>query len=280
VTPAIVALVLCAAILHASWNALLRGSADRLWSVTIMSFTMTAASIPMALLLPLPGPASWPYLCVSAALQVGYSIFLVLAYRHAELGQVYPIVRGFVPLLVTVGAAIVVGERPSLLSMTGIGLISFGIISLAVGKQGAKTIAIAAALMTGAIIASYTVTDGIGARKAGNPFTYSTWIFILYGILMPLYYLVTRGTLAIHRSALETLTALTAGLVQLITYVVVIWAFTLSPIAPISALRETSIVFAALIGRIFLNETLSIHRLASCVVIACGAFCLSYDSLS
>jgi drug/metabolite transporter (DMT)-like permease len=245
-----------------------------------MSFTMTAASIPMALLLPLPGSASWPYLCVSAVLQVGYSIFLVLAYRHAELGQVYPIIRGFVPLLVTVGAAIMVGERPSVLSLTGIGLVSFGIMSLAVGKQGAKTIATAAALATGAIIASYTVTDGIGARLAGNSFSYSTWIFILYGILMSLYYLLTRGTLGIIRGSVETLIALAAGLVPFTTYVVVIWAFTLSPIAPISALRETSIVFAALIGRIFLNESLSIHRLASCVVITCGAFCLGYDSLS
>ena len=170
-TPPIVALVLCAAILHASWNAFLRGSADRLWSITIMSFTMTAASIPMALLLPLPKSASWPYLCVSVALQVGYSIFLVLAYRHAELGQVYPIVRGLVPLLVTVGAAIVVGEQPRFLSITGIALVSLGIMSLAVGKRGAKTIAIAAALTTGAIIASYTVTDGIGARLAGNSFS-------------------------------------------------------------------------------------------------------------
>jgi drug/metabolite transporter (DMT)-like permease len=245
-----------------------------------MSFTMTAASIPMALLLPLPKSASWPYLCVSVALQVGYSIFLVLAYRHAELGQVYPIVRGLVPLLVTVGAAIVVGEQPRFLSITGIALVSLGIMSLAVGKRGAKTIAIAAALTTGAIIASYTVTDGVGARLAGNPFTYSTWIFILYGIVMPLYYFVTRGTLAVNRSCLEMLTALAAGLVQLITYLIVIWAITLSPIAPISALRETSIVFAALIGRIFLNEALSIHRLASCVAITCGAFCLGYDSLS
>jgi multidrug transporter EmrE-like cation transporter len=182
-----------------------------------MSFLMTAASIPMALLLPLPRLASWPYLCVSAALQVGYSIFLVLAYRHAELGQVYPIVRGFVPLLVTVGAAIIVGERLSVLSMTGIALVSLGIMSLALGKRGATTIAIAAALTTGAIIACYTVTDGIGARLAGNPFTYSTWIFILYGILMPLYYLVTPGTLAINRSSLEMLTTLAAGLVQLMT---------------------------------------------------------------
>src|SRR5262249_22825204 len=154
-TPAIVALILCAAILHASWNALLRGSADRLWSITVMSFTMTAAGIPMAFLLPLPGPASWPYLCLSAALQVAYSISLIRAYRHAELGQVYPIVRGLVPLLVSIGAAIMIGERPSALSLTGIGLVSFGIMSLAAGKQGAKTIAVAAALMTGTIIASY-----------------------------------------------------------------------------------------------------------------------------
>jgi drug/metabolite transporter (DMT)-like permease len=167
-TPAVIGLVLCAALLHATWNAMLRSRADQLWSVTVMSFAATAVAIPAALLLPLPARVSWPGL--SAVLQLGYSSFLVLAYRHAELGQVYPMVRGSVPSLVTFGAAGFAGERLGALAISGSALVSLGIMSLAFGKGRARPKAIAAALATGFIIASYTVTDGIGACLSGNSY--------------------------------------------------------------------------------------------------------------
>ena len=275
-TPAVIGLVLCAALLHATWNAMLRSRADQLWSVTVMSFAATAVAIPAALLLPLPARVSWPYLGLSAVLQLGYSSFLVLAYRHAELGQVYPVVRGSVPSLVTLGAAGFAGERLGALAISGIALVSLGIMSLAFGKGRARPKAIAAALATGFIIASYTVTDGIGARLSGNSYAYVAWIILLYGILMPAAFLAVRRELTVRLTAPETRTALAAGVVQLVTYGVVIWAFTLSPIGPVSALRETSIVFAAVIGRLFLNEPLTPRRLGACVVIAVGAGCLGY----
>jgi drug/metabolite transporter (DMT)-like permease len=275
-TPAVAGLVLCAAILHASWNAILRGSADRLLAVTVMSFATTAVAIPFALFLPLPLPASWPNLCLSSLLQVGYSVFLVIAYRHAELGQVYPIVRGCVPLLVTLGAALFAHEQLGIQSLAGIVLVSLGIMSLALGKRGANAASVVAALATGFIIASYTVTDGVGARLAGSPYAYSTWLFLLYGIFMPLTFLAMRRRIAIELRSPEILKALAAGIVQLLTYGVVIWAFTLSPIGPVSALRETSIVFAAVIGRIFLGESFTIRRLVACIAISIGAICLGY----
>lgn len=275
-TPAVAGLVLCAAFLHASWNAILRSSADRLLTVTIMSIATTAVAIPFALSLPLPTAASGPYLCLSSLLQVGYSVFLVIAYRHAELGQAYPIVRGCVPLLVTLGAALFAHERLDIQSLAGIVLVSLGIMSLSLGKRGAKAVSVVAALATGFIIASYTVTDGVGARLAGSPYAYSTWLFLLYGILMPLTFLAMRRRIVIELRSPEILKALAAGIVQLLTYGVVIWAFTLSPIGPVSALRETSIVFAAAIGRIFLDETFTIRRLAACIAISIGAICLGY----
>jgi len=275
-TPAVAGLVLCAAILHASWNAILRSSADRLLAVTVMSFATTAVAIPVALFLPLPLAASWPNLCLSSLLQVGYSVFLVIAYRHAELGQVYPIVRGCVPLLVTLGAALFAHERLGIESLAGIVLVSLGIMSLALGKRGANAASVAAALATGFIIASYTVTDGVGARLAGSPYAYSTWLFLLYGIFMPLTFLAMGRRIAIELRSPEFLKALAAGIVQLLTYGVVIWAFTLSPIGPVSALRETSIVFAAVIGRIFLGESFTIRRLVACIAISIGAICLGY----
>src|SRR5215469_14763762 len=275
-TPLVITLVLCAAILHASWNAVLRGRDDKLWSVTVMSFAATVVAIPVVALLPFPTAASWPYLSLSVALQVIYSWFLVLAYRHGDLGQVYPMVRGAVPLLVTLGAAIFAGEHLSTPALAGIVLVSLGIMSLALGKGRAHPKAVAAALANSLIIATYTVTDGIGARLSGNAFSYVTWIFLLYGILMPAAFITTRGRLDVRWNVPETRTALIAGIVQLVTYGTVIWALSMAPIGPVSALRETSIVFAALIGRMFLSEPLTVRRLGACVVIAAGAACLGY----
>src|SRR5262249_14515882 len=115
-SPGIVALVLGAAVLHASWNALLRGRSDLLWSITMMSIASSLVAIPGILLLPPPAAASWPYIAVSAVLQVGYSLFLVQAYRKGEFSQVYPIARGSAPLLVTLRAEIIACDRPRLLS--------------------------------------------------------------------------------------------------------------------------------------------------------------------
>jgi drug/metabolite transporter (DMT)-like permease len=276
VTPLVVSLVLCAAILHASWNAVLRGRDDKLWSVTVMSFAATVVAIPVVALLPLPAGASWPYLALSVVLQVVYSWFLVIAYKFADLGQVYPMVRGSVPLLVTLGAAVFAGERLSATALSGIVLVSLGIMSLAFGKGRAHPKAVAAALANSIVIATYTVTDGIGARLSGNSFSYVSWIFVLYGIAMPIAFMATRGRLEVRWSAPETRTAVLAGLVQLVTYGTVIWALTMAPIGAVSALRETSIVFAALIGRMFLHEPLTARRLGACVVIAAGAGCLGY----
>ena len=275
-TPAVVGLVLCAAVMHAGWNALLRSGTDRMWSVTVMSLAMTVVAIPAALLLPLPAPASWPYIGLSSVLQLAYSLFLILAYRHGDLGQVYPIARGCVPLLVTLGAAVFAGERLGPVSLAGVGLVSLGIMSLALAKGSGTRGSIAAALVTGVIVASYTVSDGLGVRLAGDPYAYSTWIFLIYGVEMPLLFLLVRRKTAFSVTWPETLKAAAGGLTSLVTYVVVLWAILLSPIGPVSALRETSIVFAALIGRVFLRETLTPRRLGACAVIAAGAFCLSY----
>ncbi len=275
-TPLVVALVLCAAVLHASWNALLRGQSDQLWSVTVMSFAATATAVPAVLLLPLPAAPSWPFLALSGVLQVAYSAFLVFAYQHAELGQVYPMVRGAVPLLVTLGAAAFAAEHLSTPALSGIVLVSLGIMSLALGKGRAHPKAVAAALANSLIIATYTVTDGMGARLSGGSFTYVTWIFLIYGVLMPAAFVAVRRKLVVPWRARETRMALAGGLIQLVTYGTVIWALTMAPIGPVSALRETSIVFAAVIGRIFLSEPLTARRLGACVVIAAGAACLSY----
>jgi drug/metabolite transporter (DMT)-like permease len=276
-SPAVIGLVLFAAVLHAAWNAVLRSGADRLWSITIMSFAMTLVAIPFAAVLALPASPSWPYLILSSCLQVGYSVFLGYAYRHGELGQVYPIVRGSVPLLVTLGGVLFAGQRPGALALLGIVLVALGIMSLALDRRGATAKSVALAVITGLFIAAYITADGIGVRLAGDPRAYAAWIVLIYGVLMPMTFVALRGRLAVDMRSAETLKALAGGVISLIAYVAVVSALALGPIGPISALRETSVVFAVVLGRVFLGEQLTLGRLVACAVVAIGAACLGYD---
>ena len=276
-SPAVIGLVLFAAVLHAAWNAVLRSGVDRLWSVTIMSIAMGLVAIPFAAVLALPASPSWPYMILSSCLQLGYSVFLVYAYRHGELGQVYPIVRGSVPLLVTLGGFLFAGQRPSALALLGVVLVALGIMSLALGRRRASAKSVALALITGLFIAAYLTADGIGVRLADDPRAYATWIFLIYGVSMPVTFIALRGRLTLDIRSAETLKALAGGVISLVAYVAVISALALGPIGPISALRETSVVFAVVIGRVFLGEKLTLGRLAACAVVAFGAACLGYD---
>lgn len=271
---AAVGLALFAAVSHAAWNAFLRSGADRFWSVTVMSFAMTAVAIPFAAVLPLPPAAAWPYLVLSAALQVGYSLFLVAAYRTGELGQVYPVVRGSVPLLVALGGFAFAGERLSAWPATGIALVAVGIASLALGRGGATAASLPLALATGLLIAAYATVDGLGVRVAGDPAAYAAWICLIYGVLLPAIFVAVRGRLVLDLRAPETWKALMGGVVSLVAYAAVVAAFALGPVGPIAALRETSVVFAALIGRFFLGEALTPRRILACALVALGAVCI------
>ncbi|MGE3968329.1 MAG: EamA family transporter [Dongiaceae bacterium] len=274
----VVGLALFAAILHAAWNAFLRNGADRLWTVTVMSFSSTVLALPFIFVFPLPTASAWPYVALSAALQVGYSVFLVAAYRYGELGQVYPIVRGTVPLLVTLGGYLLAGERLGAYQMAGVALVAVGIMSLSLGKSRASTSSILFALATGAIIASYATVDAVGVRLAGHSGAYTAWVLVLYGSLLPVTFMLMRGKLAVNVRSPEMWKALGGGLFAMIAYGVVVAAFALGPAGPIAALRETSVVFAVLIGWLFLGETLTARRIMACGTVAIGAICLGYQS--
>ena len=192
-TPAVLALVLFAAVMHASWNAILRSGADRLWAITVMSYATAAVAAPFALGLPFPHAACWPLLVVSALLQVGYSVLLAFAYRHGELGQVYPIVRAGVPLMVTLGGFVFAGQSLSPSLLFGVLLVSTGVMGLALGRRGASSTSIALALGTGVCVASYVTVDAIGVRLAGDAQAYAAWIFVVFGVFMPVSFRLMRG---------------------------------------------------------------------------------------
>jgi len=267
----LVFLVLFAALLHASWNALLRGGADRLWSMTMMCVAIAIVCAVAALFLSPPAPESWGYALLSALLHVGYNLFLVRSYRVGDLGQIYPISRGSSPALITLGAALFAGETITPGELLGIGLVSGGIMSLAFRGRSLSVPSLPYALGTGCFIAAYSVVDGIGARLSGAPLAYTIWMSALWGVLMPLVYIGLRDARSLFSVRPGMLTAVVGGLVSLLAYAIVIYAMNEAPLGAVSALRETSVLFAALLGYLFLGEKLTVRRMLACVVIASGA---------
>lgn len=273
-TPLIFGCVTCAAVLHASWNAVLRGGGDRLWSMTLMMIAIVGVTSLAALFIPWPNAASWPYVIASAIIHTLYNLSLVRTYRSGDLGQTYPISRGSSPVLVTLGAAIFAHETITFLSAVGILLVSGGIVSLAFQRGKVRTDFLPAAFVTGVIIGAYTVIDGIGVRLAEDSVAYTNAMFLLWSITMPIIYFALRRRAPVY-TRMQTVMALTGGVVSLLAYGIVIWAMKFGTMGVVSALRETSVIYAAFIGRFFLNETLTMHRLASCLAIVSGVACLA-----
>jgi len=182
-TAGVVFIVLGAAFLHAAWNALLRSGADRFWSIVVMGVASASVALPLTFMLAPPARASWPYIGLSAFLQICYCLVLVRAYREGELGSIYPIARGSSPMLVTIGALVFAGEKLGPLALFGVAMVSCGIIGMTFGRGRPNVSSIVAALATGLFIASYTVADGIGSRLSGYPQSYAAWLFLFQGAM-------------------------------------------------------------------------------------------------
>jgi drug/metabolite transporter (DMT)-like permease len=274
-SPLVIVLVLCAALLHASWNAILRSRADRLWSITLMGVVSVVIVTPFLFVLAPPAAASWPCIALSSVLQIAYCFFLVRAYREGELAQVYPIARGTAPLMVTLGAAVVAGERLSLMALVGVIFVSLGIMALAFEKARPTLHATLAALTAGAFTAGYTLTDGVGARLSDHVLAYTAWLYLVQGLGMVAAYVAVRRQIRVPLREPETWKVLGAGIFGLLSYGAVIWALSIAPMGQVSALRETGILFAALIGVVLLKEKVTLPRAGAAVMIATGAVVLS-----
>jgi drug/metabolite transporter (DMT)-like permease len=267
--------VLGAAVLHAVWNAMLRARPDRLWSMAVMCFLCALIALPVALITPPPAAASWPYMALSAGLQIFYCLFLIRAYRDGQLAHVYPIARGAAPLLVTLGAALVAGEHLAPHSLLGVVLVSSGIVAIAFGQGRPDARSSLAALATGGFIAAYMVVDGMGVRRSGAAIGYAAWQAILEGAPMLLVYAAIRRRWPAVRLDGDLGKMAIGAAISVTAYGVVIWAMSLSAMGQVSALRETSILFAALIGVVFLKERVTPRRLAGAAMIAGGAVALA-----
>ena len=270
----IVAIVLVAAIAHASWNALVKGDDDRLVTLGAVNAARFVLCIPIVTVLPLPAAASWPYLVLSAILHVGYYVFLISAYRFGDLSKVYPLARGLSPLLVAAGAFAFAGERLSPIALVGVGVACAGIASLsaegAAMRDGNQRRGIVFAAGTAVFIASYTVTDAMGARLSGHAVSYVAWLTIIDGLPMLIAAAVLRRAALTRHLADRAWKSVAGGALQLIAYGLVVWALVLAPMAAVSALRETSVLFAAIIGVKLLGEPLGRRRIAAAALVAAG----------
>lgn len=269
----VVALVLLAALFHASWNALVKVNGDRLAVMTLITAGGGLICLPILPFLPPPDPASWPYLALSILWHTGYQMFLLQAYRHGDLGHVYPIARGAAPLLVLGLAWLVAGETVGIGQVAAIAVMAAGIISLAFRggpplKHDPRPVLYA--LGTAVFIASYTVTDGSGARIAGSPHSYTVWLFTLNAVPMTIIGIAARGRETAAAIREHWRHGMAGAALSLAAYWLVIWALTLGPMGPVSALRETSVILAAIIGAVFLKESFGRFRIAAAALVAVG----------
>ncbi len=273
----LVFLVLLAAVLHATWNAVVKSSADRFLSFTAIRGTGTIVACLVVAFVPLPAAESWPYLLAGWVIHNCYYVVLLQAYRFGDLSHVYPLARGIAPVTVAVLAAVFADEMPNAGAMAGIALVSAGIVSLMFsgpGERGGGLKPIVLAVATGFFIAGYTVVDGIGIRLGETVFGYIVWLNIGEGIPFMIAATALRPKEVGPFLKAHWPRTTGTGLLVVLAYGLVLFALSQGAMANVSALRETSVLFAVLIGVVFLGEPFGWRRIAAAAVIVTGTVLL------
>jgi len=283
--PSVVAIVLCGALLHAGWNALVKKGRDPFLSSVLVASGAGLISLPLLPFLAQPAAASWSYALLSTVIHYFYYGLLSAAYRHGDMSHAYPLMRGSAPLLVALSSVPLLGEHLTVTQYAAVACISGGIFGLwfatrtpAADDRIASREAAAArrrstiyALLNAVVIAAYTLVDGMGARASGAPAAYVMWLHVLSATGLLAWCLV-RSPRQLRDYAREFWrVALLGGAGTLGAYGLALWAMTVAPLAAVAALRETSILFAALIARFFLSERIGRKRALAITAIAAGA---------
>jgi drug/metabolite transporter (DMT)-like permease len=271
-----VSLVLLSAVLHASWNFIVKRQDDKLFSGWLTSLVPSILLAPALVFTGLPAGEVWPVLCGSALIHTVYMIALVQAYGHGDLSVVYPVARGTAPLLVAIGAPLLLGERLSPVAMLGIGLVGGGItwLGLSARRTAGSIPALLWALLTAGAIASYSITDKVGVART-HPLAYVIVLLGLNGLTMTPYVLWKRDMRQLRLQWRQTWpSAVTGGVLSLVAYLLVLTAMRMTQVSYVAALRETSVVFAAALGARVLGEPYGGRRICASVVVACGLFLL------
>jgi drug/metabolite transporter (DMT)-like permease len=281
-TATVFAAVLLAALLHASWNALVKNGADKRVNMAAVVVGHVPASLLAIAFAPMPDLASLPYMLGGMLCHFGYQIFLLNAYRYGDLTQVYPIARGSAPLLVAAVSVTLLGERLTQIEMLAIAVIALGLMSIALVRQSDGTRNLPAArlaLLTGCFIASYSLIDGLGARVSGSPLGFYAWLGLANAVIFAVYMTVTAPGVMGRVLTSGRKVFWVGGTASFVAYAMVVWAFTQAPIALVTALRETSIVFALLIGVFFFGERLNLPKVLATFATLLGAVLLRLGRL-
>lgn len=272
----IVCAVLVGALLHASWNALVKSSEDKAMDTALIHVLGSVIAIPLVIVVGFPAPVTWPYIAISLTVHIGYYIALTGAYRHGDLGLTYPLMRGVAPLLVALSAAFTLHEILTPLAWAGVLGISCGVLVLGLSRHAIDSPkAVGFALTNAVIIAIYTVVDALGVRASGNAAQYVATLFLIDGWPFGLIVLARRGrAVAWPYARRRWPVALGAALASFGSYGIALWAMTHAPVASVAALRETSVLFAALLGAWFLKEAFTPRRMVGVLAIVGGVMAL------
>lgn len=280
--PWVVGVLLLAAVTHALWNAALKSSNNRLFSITTIMATSGSLFLPVLFFVDLPAPESWPYMTASVVIHLGYYYALVWAYRHGDLSAAYPVARGGAPLLVALGAALFAGQILSPYETAGIFLASGGISMIAFEKglpRGDLFKPFASAFAVSLLIAGYTVSDGMGLRRTPEALPYIAWLFVLAGIPLLAIVLSTRPADYFSHFSVAWKTDIMGGVFSALAYALVLYVLSFSGMAHVSALRETSVLFAVIIGAIKLKEHFGLFRWTAAVLVTAGIVIMQFGPL-
>lgn len=270
---AVMLLVLLGAALHATWNALVKAGSDRYLETVAVVTGAALLTLLWLPFLPAPSRASWPYLLISVLIHQGYFTLIALSYRKGDLSLVYPLTRGTAPALTALFTTITLAEHPSPGGWAGVLLVSGGVLLLAFDNRRSRSFHAASvvfALMNAGIVALYTLVDGMGVRLSGHAFSYTSWGFLLNALLFTPMALLLRRREVLQHLRKRWRVSLAGGACSVAAYSLALWAMTRAPIASVAALRETSILFGALIAALTLKERVTPLRFAAIAIVVVG----------
>ena len=270
-------LVLLGAALHATWNAIIKSGSDTLLDTVVVTCGAACIALLALPLVPLPAPASWPYLGTSAAIHLAYFKLLALAYRTGDLSYAYPIMRGSAPPLTAMVAAGIVREPLSFGAWLGIALISTGILALAGDSWHSGRFNVASCgfgLLNAGVIVVYTLVDGVGVRLSGNPWSYILWLFVLIPLPLLTLVLLTEPLAFAAQLRARWKPGFLGGACTTASYGLALWAMTVAPIALVAALRETSVIFGTVFASLFLKERFGAVRYLAASAVSLGAIAI------
>ena len=267
--------VLAAAVTHAVWNAIAHGIKDQTLAFALIGVGGAAVSVPLVIVAAVPRSSSWPYLLASVGIHMFYILLLMQCYRLGEFSQVYPLARGVSPLVVTILAAVFVHEHLAPAQIGGVAVVSAGLAFLVFGGRRPGRGAFLAAVGTGLTIAAYTTVDGVGVRASASPVGYIGWLILLQSLCVPLFAVVRRRDVLLKQPRRIVLSGLLAGALSVLAYGLVLWAQTKGALAPIAALRETSVIFGAIIGTLVFHEPFGRSRITATVLVVAGIVLLN-----